>query len=637
MSKITIRNIILVAAVLLAGVFSAAFYMVASVGLLIYLIRRLQRLPYALSFVVSVLLYSFVGSLLVHLAYIANISVDFHLLHSLLYLLTIILFWAIRSRVNTREISNIQWNQEEVFLLTLIIPFIFFTAPFFGASPAKTMQLIGTGEDTSLQFQMYNYVLSKGTVVYKDTGMQSMIRASLASYPQGSHAAAATITSGFVEPSEMSIGTKLASFEYSIAFVYSSIFVFALAIIFSIANKGKWQEKTTIQSSTLCVLSAATLMGLGALNLFINWVTYGFYGQIFAYSSLMFTVLSALIIIQKPKGSPSHKPDRHNSDNLIFWVTVMSIGFFGVYGSWYLLAPIALLPVIAVIILRFRNLLRYYREIISASLLPLIVCVFLTYVYLFTGDSSNHILTPGGVVQVAWMFPAIVSMPVLGILVYSLKYKLWDQALISGMALAASIFAGLVGIYQQIKLDHLDYYFYKTTFTALLLILISCIAFVVFILQNTKVVQRYRVQLLVNISVASLLVFGVICARYTKDDFWYYYSTQYGVVQLENRMNHDILADPTIYNKYSDMIFVGDCNKYQNFLGTIWSGSMFLQYGQTRGSIEGAVLQKEGEGMVEIVSEYSKKRDKPVAVHISGDCSSQYDAARAENVEFLRK
>jgi hypothetical protein len=41
--------------------------------------------------------------------------------------------------------------------------------------------------------------------------------------------------------------------------------------------------------------------------------------------------------------------------------------------------------------------------------------------------------------------------------------------------------------------------------------------------------------------------------------------------------------------------------------------------------------------MVEIVSEYSKKRDKPVAVHISGDCSSQYDAARAENVEFLRK
>jgi hypothetical protein len=398
-----------------------------------------------------------------------------------------------------------------------------------------------------------------------------------------------------------------------------------------LARKG---VASRVSEHVITLLCAVSITGIMTLGLFLSLFTYGFFGQIFSYLTLLLLVL---VVVMSLLGRPSKREDVGG-----IYVDALLLGLliFGVYSSWYVIAAVCTIPLIGFFVLHRDKLRATWKSVVLILALPIVVCAYLTYIYLFTStDGAGHVLTTGAVVRIDWWW-LFISLPVLPLIFQHYKQRQWGDFMLISTALSATILAVVIGAYQYLKIHHLDYYFFKSTYTAVLL-LVVCYARYVF-------ARSYRDDLtklssfdksknnLIYLCAWMLVGVIVMCIMYASPITNYYRADNYFVGPNERKQQFGLLFDESIYSNYSDLIFAGSCNEYENFKGTIWSGSMFLGYEKSRGQLESGMIHDDKSTLTHRIDDYAERKGTPIALSVIGRCyTKQIGHLNAQNIKII--
>jgi hypothetical protein len=563
-----------------------------------------------LGIVSGLLIYILAGVAVMHLSYI--VYQNFSLVYLILSLIV-----AVYAFNNDVKLSEIRFTIRDCLHGVLLASvFVFLTIPLLGASDSKTLEFLHLGgEDNSSQFQMYHYVVKEHAFAYDNDPSNSGIRQTLTSYPQGSHAALSLLTTPFINDVN-NTAELLKKYAFGFSFFYS-VFIYLIFAVCLLPLR-KIKNKTVLLLSETAVGSGVLIFG--GLGIFLDLFIYGFFGHIMAYLGLMVILFWISIALNENKRAVTFQ-----FETLVFAL----LGFFLVYSSWYILAPVAIIPIVLYVIIHRKLMVEKYRLGLGLIMIPVMLCAYLTYIYLFTSTSTGHILTPGGVVKLEpwWLLFALPAAAV-GIVAY--RKKQWFNLSLSVAVVAAAAFSLLIGIYHYKKLGHLDYYFYKTTYTVLLLVIILFTANLVSAsLSILEKIKRVDLGVIVGVITVCLFTGGLLVhiSSTTKS----YYEQKYTLTQESNGRILDLLLDnPTKASSYQDTFFIGSCDPYINYLGMIWSNSFNISYHAGRDSIESMTLSGKSNELINSMHIYASQSKKPIKVYVIGSCDTEI-VSRMEN------
>lgn len=508
--------------------------------------------------------------------------------------------------------EKVSYVTELVMAMILVVPMVSLLKPFYGANDLQSFNMLKVKEDTSSQFQMYHYIAAKGKVAYRNSDARPEIRSSLRTYPQVAHAMMATVGSPFVNLRQPA--SLLKWYYASFSWFYASIFCFLYAVAVTPLRGKKGNSRTLSE-----VIVGAVIIAFGSLGLFINLFIYGFVGQVASYAML----LCGLYVVSEYYSSYRRKT--LSKDKLIGLMILFSLSVFGVAGTWYLLLPTIVPAVIFLGHHLYRHHRRFFIHLTLVTLPSALAIMYLAYVYLIMAPSgSGHLLTPGGVERLPhrlyWLaVPALVS----GIFMF--KNRSWPHVVMNGAVIIAGIGSYAIGWYMLMKIGHRDYYFYKSLYTILLLSLMVSLSSIIYVLNTSKKLDHIRSSTVSVLAVMTIVIIYSVHIQHTAKDVMVY---QTDMTYLRNNTSPkpiDKLLDDDVYKKYGDLVFVGSCDRYLDFMGTIWAGSMFLDYGAERQAVEGAVLKGPATALNKKLIEYAGEftKDKPLGIMVNGRCGSE--------------
>jgi hypothetical protein len=570
-------------------------------------LKKKMNINFVLSLVLSLVVYAATATLVAHVGYMIGLSGTFSAIQcGLLIGIAII---AQHSRISIRDISISYTDLIHALILGGV--FIFLISPLIGASGSKTIEYLRLGgEDNSSQFQMYHYVVDRQAFAYANSPDKSEIRETLTSYPQGSHAVAAFMTVPFLgnEPSRVHL---LKAYAAAFALVYSiTFYFFYVAVTVGLRRLKKAHTRLLFESTVAIVFT-----GVVSLGFFLDLFVFGFFGQIFAYLGL------ALVVLFAVKEGLIEKLNEKQKGDTFFLFYILLLGLFIVFASWYLLAPVAAIAVVGVFVTRINALRKTLWAILLTAVILGVVCAYLAYIYLFTTTSSGHVLTPGGVTHIGpWLL--IVALPALFFVYKALRTRDWLSVGAWGMLLVAAGCTVLIGAYQLKKIDHLDYYFYKTLYTVVL------IAVVLYLKQIVEYVSKAipagydagRGWIAPFLGISLIVLGGLV---YTQSPANSYVELKYSIAQQDDTRRLDFFLDESLYSQYSDAFFVGSCDRYSNFIGDIWAGSLFINYGKDRKAIEDGSLYEDSAQMTQRLIDYANLQDRPILIRVIGECDQE--------------
>jgi hypothetical protein len=513
--------------------------------------------------------------------------------------------------------------EEIILFLALFVPFFMLVQPIIGASDSQTFEIMKIKEDTSSQFQMYRAVNRDGKMAYLNPDNFPVIRSSLRTYPQGSHGAMAVTGAPFTRDNR--VIDELRVYYVYFTLIYSSMIYFTVCLV-------AWQLRKTrvnvrLPLLTLVVLSVIVLLGMGLMpNLFI----YGFYGQVYSYASLLLLLYLGVVFMEQIRGD-SKKGWLKSPE----YLSLIGLASLGIVGSWYLLIPLAI-PFFAPMLIDFAKKRRISIPVLLVLGLLLLTLSLFAIVYMIIAPSgAGHILTPGGVLQLPvklyWL-----AIPSALTLIYYLVRRNSTFVLWSAVSIIACLFSYAIARYQIAKIGHLDYYFYKSLFTILL---VSVPLYGATLLRESLTNSRSKKWVYGNAS-ASAISLLAICAlmlaagvnyKHTSSDISIYRNNSVFIkskARQASRLND--LLDERLYKQYSDAIYIGQCDAYLNFMGTIWAGSMFGHYDEVRSDIEWNVLRNDSTLVSQIIKHNKNveaKYGKSLVVIDEGACQESTSTA----------
>jgi hypothetical protein len=569
------------------------------------------------------------GAMAMEVTTLARIEMNFTLVYVLLLAMAFLYAWVLRDRITLRT-SLI----DVAALVVGAVVFVVVAMPLFGAGSSKVMEALLPGEDNSSHLQMYRYVLTENQYAFENKPEEAGIRPSLLSYAQGSHALMATLTAPVAESASREVQLKI--YAYMSAVTYAVVFWLAfLVIILPFAAIKDRRVRVTMAGMTafpyLFILPFGTLLGL---------YTYGYYPQNLSYVGLVLLILVLASLMER-------KAEAKGTADILLETGMLLLGLYLVFASWYLLTFVALPIVLGYVWVRRRTLWRARIPILLLVTPIAVLAAYLAYVYLFRSSGANHVLTPGGVVKMQVRL-LVVALPALVLAAIALRRRQGYFLGFTLSVLAAAAMSSLIGAYQYKKIDHLDYYFYKSLFT------VALVAAVYY----GYVFSRAMASMLASLSPATLrarpltlpamgLVLVAVClfSFSMPKHLGNYVETRYSIPETSSNRILDPLIDPSIYSAYSDAIFLNNCNPYTNFTATIWSGSLFLPYTPLRHQIENDLatfvpqnVSQPNNKLINAVAEYASSKDKPVAIVVGGECTSTEavgSAVKDRNVRII--
>ena len=608
----------LLALVGLQIVFPWVFALVSIILTTLWIVSRFP-LNYATGVVMSTLVFGILGSLLLLITTFLHLSINMQVMNIICSLLlpAILLFMSPRISIPRPAVAD-----EIILLLVLFVPFFMLVQPIIGANSSQTFEIMKIKEDTNSQFQMYRAVNRDGKTAYLNPDNFPIIRSSLRTYPKGSHVAMAVTAAPFTR--ENRVVDELRVYYVYFAFIYSSMIYFAVCLVV-------WQIRKTrvnirLPLLTLVALGLIALLGMGLMpNLFI----YGFYGQVYSYACLLLLLYLGVVFTQQIKGDGKtwlKSPE---------YLWLLGLASLGIVGSWYLLVPLAV-PFFLPALIEFAKKRRISIPVLLVlGLLVLILSLFGIVYGIIAPSGAGHILTPGGVLRLPtklyWF--AIPSIVIFG---YYLIRRNTTFILWSAVSVIACLFSYAIARYQIAKIGHLDYYFYKSLFTILL---ISVPLYAATLLRESLINSRNRKWIYSNASAAAISLLAIVVLllaagidyKYTLSDITAYRNNSVFVkskAQQTTRLNS--LLDEGLYKQYSDAIYIGQCDTYLNFMGTIWAGSMFGHYDSMRSDIEWSVLRNDSTLVNQIIKHdkiVQKKYGKGLVIIDEGGCQASVATA----------
>jgi hypothetical protein len=212
--------------------------------------------------------------------------------------------------------------------------------------------------------------------------------------------------------------------------------------------------------------------------------------------------------------------------------------------------------------------------------------------------------------------------------------------------LAACAMSVLIGAYQVRKIQHFDYYFYKSLFTVLFLsivlygyLIMRWIAAAALAIEKVEPRQRIVLPTLGLIMVGFMLLAFNLPKSLDR-----FLTAKYAIPQTLPNRPLDIFTHDHVYKQYSDVIVLNYCNPYTNFTGTIWAGAFFFPYNVQRQKLEnslqvrtGQELEMETSTLLQDIISYAQPKARPVAL-VGGDCMNLPAAAqllKGSNVQLV--
>lgn len=508
--------------------------------------------------------------------------------------------------------------------------FVAIALPLFGASTSKTLAYLGSGEDNNSHFQLYRYTLTSRQYAYNNTEEEAGIRLTLLSYAQGSHAAMSFVTAPFVEYA--SPAKQLKAYAFAAAATYALAVSLGLLLIIRGLQPIKrldWKLALATTIGGIFTIGAST-------GILLSLYTYGFYPHYYSYLWLM-VILLAVLPVRMYGTENGDKKVLLSKRRALAESSLLILGFYAVMASWYLLAPVAIVPVVLYICRYWRSISRVLKPLAVVLLPAVLAGAYLLYIYLFTShDGSDHLLTSGGVTKL----PAkvlLLALPAAAIAVQAWRRR---QLPLLGACLAVLVSAGVAGFighYQQQKLGHYDYYFYKYLFTVLYAsvtlygyVMVTELAHALGLAgEGASVGQTVRgqckrlfelVRSPVLWSVLGIwLVSAVLVATNLSPAMSRFKGNKYTLGQTGRHRALDVFTNESIFNTYSDVIGLNSCDIYRNFTVVIWAGGFFLPYDTQRADLE-YILGQSPDRVRDQLRLYAANKSKPVAVMPGSVC-----------------
>lgn len=562
--------------ILLSGIFalmiSAYFTDVVIVLTGVFLTAILVSAIWGLSLVpvmlLSGLLYAALGSLLLHFLFLLGLSSDFTIVYLSIIAIQLIVMNIYKSKINFRfpGFSYV----DVVHIVFIVASIAVLVGPTIGKSFSYTMTFarLGGTEDISSQAQMYNYVLQQESLSYLSTPGSPAVRDSLTSYPQGSHALLALPTLPFIDVNDSK--QVFLSYWYGITFLYvlMTYLVLLLGSVLMTSLRLK-KPKTVVFNLGLATFVFFTM----TIGLMLPLYTHNFFGQIVAYVGLLGAVIVATF------GAKDKRPK-----SFIPVLIVLMLCYYVVLSSWYVLAPLVVAIALPYLYTQRKKIRKHPRLIVMSGVVAVILTVALAYIYLFTTTGAGHILTPGGVEKISWL--VLVVGAILSALAFFTNRANRHVILPSAIFSVGSIFlAATVFAYQMWKIGYPEYYYFKSLYTVALSIPIVLItSWYLFLKRGTSASNRQINLLIIVFGSISLIIFTLL---QPSTSIIGYQELKYGVVEQTTPRLLDLAFEK--HNNAKDVIFVGSCDEYLDFLATAWSGMTNLGYLDGRKTLESSL------------------------------------------------
>ncbi len=292
----------------------------------------------------------------------------------------------------------------------------------------------------------------------------------MTAYPQGWHINVSLVAQ-FTKPrhSKAISGTRAAETTYLMAALWLAGLVYMLVLLgYRVAARLK---------SSLAATTLATLFVLGVvfINLLFPLFVWGFYPQIAALALLF----AAFVLLIESEGRPFRE---RGLFSLLSVLCCVGISFI-----WFYLWPVAVAAVYVVAIAMTRPkkfglfvFPRYYLGLLVGGIISCIP-IGLNLIYFHNADQ----LTAGGATV---EFNNLTILALVSIATAYLLSKSLTATRIVGVGLALGVIFSLAVMTQQLLATHqLAYYYFKSTYTVVLLV---CIVFICIISESITNLQR---------------------------------------------------------------------------------------------------------------------------------------------------
>lgn len=502
-------------------------------------------------FAISTLLIICANSLLGFFAWVFKIKVGNNLL-IILYSLIVIGLLVISSRTVSRNSKKYIFIKiEEVFALTIALSiFIFTLFPLIpNHSAIIATRIITSGGDNLSHLELLHAVNKEGGYVQgTSSDLRHELTAVLIPYPQGWHINLSILKNGIETVSGRFPLERFLYFYYiaccaNLAILTYLFIVLGLTVSESLKRTYKFANYLSVGLFTALLMTGP----------FFDFFMFGFQTQIAALGLFLGEILLLLSL---------HNTKETRSRKILLFLSLIIAG--GISYIWLFLWPIALAAIFLVVhdIYRpkIKDLILNWRLVVLSCLVGSFGLGQVLFQVLFTGGGSN-INAPGHILEPNNLLLTILLLVVYIFVLYS--YKIKEIRILGQITGAAAVFSMLVLVFQLLTVDEPRYFYYKSTYTFIILsfILLAC-ALSIVISTSVKKIGNSRFNFVI---LAILMVIASINLAWTtssKGFRLYEQGKPYGMSEeLADAVISIVKADPKYGHR---LIAIGSCNREQD-------------------------------------------------------------------------
>lgn len=514
--------------------------------------------------VLSALLFLATNALLYELLHIAHLHPSIHCL-GFFYAIAGLSLWLLSA--TQQESQGIISLRDYVGIAVGIALFYALMVPVI-SYPAGTgrslsaLHLMSNGEDNASHFALYKFAYMHHGYAYGASINHSGLINSLINYPQASEFNTAWLTSSVIGSSFANKDTVLLLAYYAACVFFYSLLGGLTTIASLYIYEHRWKQKLDIFSACIAFIAA---MGLLFTSPLLQLLGSGFQSQIASYSYLVAMVLAL---------SAGTKAIHNNTRG---YTLIILLLFAGICTSWWFLAPVAAAPLVLYAWQAKAKLLRDRLGVIYGVVI-LALAAYPIMLSILSPIATTSLSANGGVPRIATSTLILYGVALSPMLYLSHKQKneLRDLFVIGAAWLA---FTALLALVQLISVGHLSYYYYKSVYTALLLAALAliplCLHFHRMVSTRTSALG-YRLYITATFITVTIVLFVSLKVTYhntyTSDAFPFPMSYPAEVTLFDARREQ----------KYSDVLFLGNCNLASTYAANRWAGAMYLSENSTR-------------------------------------------------------
>lgn len=439
-------------------------------------------------------------------------------------------------------------------------------APFIATGGLGSLQYLSIGEDNISHFALHNSIIENHSLLYTVSDSMAGVNHNLKAYPHGYHANLAA-NSMLVFGSNPSIPEITKSHILQISSFYALLIA---TMIYIVAASLFAQKKTTITRYILGVSVSVLLVYFCGFGFLLYLFTYGFHTQI-ASCLIILTILAASIPMIRTKAKTPI--DRRWLMFIVLILAVLTTAY-----TWYFMLPVIALFGMAWVFVSWKFLLQNWKITTGSGL----ACALLSLVPIaydtFRPHDSNGLLLPGAIWQPQPLVLVFVGFLVSLFLIIYLSTKkqarTTHETQLFTLLVSSAIFSTLIAMYMLININRLDYYFYKSEYTLLIIAIMTLGVTVGAVAERAEINVPKKAQ----IAAASVvLIFSVIfCSTLAPTS----YANEYIKGTLPNALYSPYLQVST---KNKDEIYAIEpaCKSFQNYITQRWIHAILLD--ETRG------------------------------------------------------